>query len=155
MTDPAIILGTFADFKTVKTRSVVQIIVEVPIERGKQVVEAFGFPQPGAEIPVAVTRFVEDAVPVQPEPEKPTRPGRPFADMPPSQQAGMLCTDKEFQKWAAPQSPTEDYARLVILHTCRIDSRRELDCSDAAHGRWDTMLAQFRTNMGQTAEQRG
>jgi hypothetical protein len=57
MTDLAAIQGTFADFKTVKSRSVVQIVIEIPIEAGKRAIDILGFPQPGAEIPVALARL--------------------------------------------------------------------------------------------------
>ncbi len=150
MTGPAIILGTFADLKTVKTRSVVQVVVEVPIEQGKQVVEAFGFPQPGAEIPVAVTRVEPVAVT-----EKSKRPGRPFADMPPSQQAGMLCTDSSFMRWANPDKPTHEGTRMAILNWCGISSRRQLNSEAPACRLWDAMLARFHADTGRTAEQRG
>ena len=154
MTDPSIILGTFADFKTVKTRSVVQVIVEVPIERGKQVVEAFGFPRPGAEVPVAITRVKPDHI-VKQEPEKPKRPGRAFASMPPSQQAGIMCNDDVFQKWASPEQPMPLAARRHILVGCGIDSRRELDSNQAAAQCWTGMLSRFRADTGRTTEQRG
>jgi hypothetical protein len=154
MTAPAIILGTFADLKTVKTRSVVQIVVEVPIEQGKQVVDAFGFPQPGAEIPVAVTRFRDDKKPQEPE-QKPKRPGTRFADMPPSQQAGMLCNDPVFQTWACKLKPCLLTARNRILRECGIASRKELDSDRNAHIFWGEMLSKFHANTGRTAEERG
>lgn len=152
MTEPAIILGTFADFKTVKTRSVVQLIVEVPIERGKQVVEAFGFPQPGAEVPVAVTRVKDGIVAEQP---KAPKPKRAFADMPPSQQAGIMCNDSAFQKWADIFCQTPDAARTVILNTCEISSRKQLDDNAGARSAWCLMLAEFYADTGRTTEQRG
>jgi hypothetical protein len=44
------ISGTYSDFKLVKTRSVVQVIVEFPIEEAQQVLESLGgLPMPGKE----------------------------------------------------------------------------------------------------------
>ena len=51
------ILGSYADLKIIKTRSVVQIVVEVPLERGKEVTDLFGLPQPNAEVHVVVARM--------------------------------------------------------------------------------------------------
>jgi hypothetical protein len=44
------ISGTYSDFKLVKTRGVVQVIVEFPIEEANQVLESLGgLPMPGKE----------------------------------------------------------------------------------------------------------
>ena len=53
----AAIQGNYSDLKTVKTRSVAQMIIEVPIEQGEEIVRIFGFPRPGQEIPVAIARL--------------------------------------------------------------------------------------------------
>jgi hypothetical protein len=50
MTEYRGISGTYSDFKLVKTRSVVQVIVEFPIEEAQQVLESLGgLPMPGKE----------------------------------------------------------------------------------------------------------
>lgn len=49
------IYGSFADYKTIKTRAALQLIIEVPIEQSKHVLNTLGFPLPGEEIPVVVT----------------------------------------------------------------------------------------------------
>ena len=44
------VLGTFADCKILKTRSVLQIIVEIPIEQADEALKALGgIPQPSEE----------------------------------------------------------------------------------------------------------
>ena len=53
MTD-AVIKGTYSDFKLIKTRNVVQMIIEVPIEQANQITTKFGMPQPNEEKWVAV-----------------------------------------------------------------------------------------------------
>lgn len=58
MTSPAAIFGSLADFKLVKTRSVVQFIVEVPIEQADVALATLGgIPLPGVERPVALARL--------------------------------------------------------------------------------------------------
>src|SRR6185312_4925497 len=54
---PAVIDGSYADFKLIKTRSVAQICVEIPIEEAERFIGMFGIPKPGIEIPVAVARL--------------------------------------------------------------------------------------------------
>ena len=149
--DSAVIWGTFSDLKTVKTRSVVQMIIEVPIERGKQVVEVFGFPQPGAEIPVAVARLYDKGDDEEPlPPEKPKRPSERWDNIPRVKRAGILCSDEAFQKWAAVQGKkwdcalTETGARYFVLNECGVDRRRDLDNSLASRTAFDKMVVRYR-----------
>jgi hypothetical protein len=55
MTEYRGISGTYSDFKLVKTRGVVQVIVEFPIEEANQVLESLdGLPMPGQEAHVSL-----------------------------------------------------------------------------------------------------
>lgn len=100
----AVASGSYSDMKLVKTRSVCQIVVEIPIEQASRFIEMFGVPVPGAEIPVAIARLNEGAVTSETEEHSTPSavvkgsdtPRRKLEDMPPSQQAGMLCHDSEF-----------------------------------------------------------
>lgn len=65
MSDNAVITGMFADLKTIKTRSSIQIVIEVPVEYGKRVIDVLGFPQPGAEVPVVIARLQQVSAPMQ------------------------------------------------------------------------------------------
>jgi len=57
MSDHCIIQASFADHKRIKTRSVTQLIIEIPIEDTMRVLSILGDPMPGEEIPVAVARL--------------------------------------------------------------------------------------------------
>ncbi len=112
----------------------------------------------GARYMLGLARIGDDEEPQEPEqkqPEKPKRPGRRFADMPPSQQAGIKCNDEAFQKWACPGQPDHAAARGLILAECGIESRRELDSSEEAHENWLELLAKFHADTGRTTEERG
>lgn len=80
------IQGTYADFKIIKSRSVAQMIVEVPLEQANEVVELFGLPRPNEELWVAVAALHKVTV---------NRTGANEA----IQRAGMLCRDPAFGKW--------------------------------------------------------
>lgn len=54
---PAALIANFAEYRLIKTRGVLALIVEVPVERQAEAFAALGFPQPGQEIPVAVARL--------------------------------------------------------------------------------------------------
>jgi hypothetical protein len=65
-------------------------------------------------------------------------PRTPFHQLPPQTQAGILCTEVQFQNFAAAQSgfPNgffgESAAAEYLRQFCGIDSRRELETSERA-----------------------
>jgi hypothetical protein len=152
MTANAVVAGTFADLRTVKSRSVVQMVIEIPIERGASVVEIFGFPQPGAEIAVAVARLVAEPVAPTAEttsvvdrsspPPAPARERTPWDAMKLSQQAAILCGDIGFQRWIKVEDK-EAAAEFVRQH-CGVPSRKDLDEHDEAASRWNRLAGMFR-----------
>lgn len=53
----AAIAGSFANYRLIRSRSVLVVEIEVPVERQAEVFAALGYPLPGVEIPVAVARL--------------------------------------------------------------------------------------------------
>lgn len=134
MTKPAAIQGSYADLKTIKSRSVVQVIIELPIERGEEVVRMFGFPQPGKEVPVALARL-------QPAPtieHPPAKDRRAWEELPPSQQAAIRCDDQTFvmflEQRGGPRA-AEDPAEYVREH-CGVKSRADIKPGSPAAKQW-------------------
>lgn len=70
MSAPAAISGSFADYRLVKSRSVLQLVIEVPVEQQGAAFAALGYPLPGTEIPVAVARMNSPAGTHQPSNER-------------------------------------------------------------------------------------
>lgn len=153
MTDPITVIGTFSDLKSVKTRSVVQLIVEVPIERASQVVAAFGFPQPGGEIPVVVARMGPEKAKASPD-----KPKRPFHELPLSQQAGIRCGDEGFWQFLTEIYADEIYATIEaavrVRQICGVDSRAELHQNIGAGQRWIDLNAEYEQWAGLATEER-
>ena len=154
----AAIQGTFADLKSVKTRSVVQMVVEIPIEQAEQVIKAFGFPQPGAEIAVAVARLDPEKAKAAPAPSE--KPKERFADKRLSVQAGIRCNDPRFQRFISNEygqwlRDGEDVADFVRRH-CMVGSRKDLDDDIyvSSRERWIALNAEFEEWAGQVAEAR-
>tara|TARA_Y100000310_G_scaffold343106_1_gene449215 strand:+ start:356 stop:805 length:450 start_codon:yes stop_codon:yes gene_type:complete len=149
LTDAAI-RGTYADLKFIKSRKVVQMVVEVPIEAGGALVEAFGVPRPDEEVWVAVAllRSDEDDIEIKPNTFTPT----PFHELPRTQQAGILCADERFQKWLGARS--QEHAASVVKRKCGITSRRRLNDGDGARD-WDKLVEWYRAQTGQSTEERG
>lgn len=143
----AVITGTYSDFKLVKTRSVAQIVIELPIEKAQEAVAVFGMPLPGSEVPVAVALLNRD-------PEQPAlpKPKKHWNEMPRSQQAGILCTDERFRQWQG--ALDEDDSATILRRHCNVDSRATLDKDSSAAAQFDQMVTNYRMDTGQMAEVR-
>ncbi len=57
MTAPVAIQGCFAEYQMVKTRGVLVLKIEVPLERQAEVFAVLGYPLPGEEIHVGLARL--------------------------------------------------------------------------------------------------
>jgi hypothetical protein len=150
----AAISAAFADWRPVKSRSVLQLVLEVPIEQTERVMSALGAPMPGKEKWVAVALLADNPAKsaIADKADEGTR--RAFSDLRPSQQAGILCNDPAFQKWVGAENSTS--AALALRHILGIKSRSELDINDAALGEaWRGTLRQFQESSGRMAEMRG
>ena len=117
------IAGTYSDLKFIKSRSVAQVVVEVPIERAADVVALFGTPQPGGEVWVGMARLKDNpnaagepdgkASGFEPEeggstPPPAATPRTPWSQMPPAQQAGIRCADPKFMAFLTARMAAED-----------------------------------------------
>jgi hypothetical protein len=158
---PAAFSGNYADIKTVKTRGVFQVIVEIKIEDYQKFVAAFGGPLPGSERPVALALLKPTLVQ-----DNDDRPRVPWTKMPRAQRAGILCNDTRFQVWATDRAQVEinpekwpgdpkESAAMYIRWRCGVKSRAELDNTDEIALRFDLMDSLYRQETGQLAEVRG
>ncbi len=156
MGDRAVVQGTYADFKIVRTRSVIQMVIEVPVEHWKPLVDAFGMPQPGEEIPVAVARL--DTVAARAGQtgkevyQKKTQGEQAVV------RAALHCRDKEFQRWVEDaygvEGDEEENAANFIRTTCGIESRSALATNSDALDKFLNMEAKFMQMTGRAAEER-
>lgn len=131
--------AAYADLKTVKTRSVCQVIFELPIEQMTQVVSLLGAPVPSNEVWVAIARLRPEAVAQQP---KAIEGPRPF-----SQLAAFHCGKPLFRQFLAEklnrsvQGPDE--AASLVREICGVASRKDLDTNSIAARRWRDLKADF------------
>lgn len=147
MSDLAVIRGAFSDWRPVKSRSVLQLVIEVPIEQTQEVLDRLGVPLPGVEKWVAVALLKSDAEPVeQPKPSTvvPIKAKREWHDMKPSQQAGMLCADPLFLRYIIEQhGDNATNAAQWVRYSCVVDSRKDLDTNERAARAWHAIAADF------------
>lgn len=136
MTDRAVITGTFSEAKFIKTRSVMVICVEVPIEGADMAFKALGgVPQPGKEVAVAVARLNTNG------PEPKARRGSL------AQQAGIMCGEPAFLVFLEETLNSNingDFeAAKAVREICEVDSRAEFDSDPAAGQRWRDLKGQY------------
>lgn len=135
-------LGSYADLKIVKTRSVVQVIIEVPIERGKEVTDLLGLPHPGEEIPVAIARIDPSKLRSASAADLPTGPRSANA-----RRAGILCNEGGFQAFLSERIGHEisgsEAAATVVRKICGVVSRRDLDTNANAATKWRDLKADY------------
>ena len=162
MTDtPRALQATYVDLKFIKTRKLVQMVLELPIEQGEAVVQMFGTPRPDESVWVAVARLTDDAtVPETGEP-KPEFDIATYA-IGPSQRAGMLCSDKRFQEWMTERSFNTSSSDLdktdpklatnwcadEMRWLCKVKSRAEFDTDPAARQRFEVLESEYLRSLG-------
>lgn len=138
MTDEAVLSGTYSDFKLVKTRGVIQIVIEMPLEYAQKATDLLGFPNPSEEVHVALARLQapEREIVGSTYNPKTGEIGNVYADeaKPKSyaQEAGILSNDKAFWRFIHlydASDPNRDHstdAAEYIREKCDVSSRREL-----------------------------
>ena len=136
--DDAVITGTYADFKLIKTRQVAQVIIEVPQEQAKRVVDVFGLPQPNEEMWVAVAALKKERLAGN------ARASRAI------QQAGILGKDTAFGVWLKnaknfpevdPHQP--DTIEAAIRSVTGVKSRADWRTNEQALLIWERLYNEF------------
>lgn len=133
------IRASFSDFRIVKGRKVAQLVMEVPIEQADAALRALGgVPSPDVDRWVGIAPLTEEAATRQPE----NAPRRNWDALTYCQQAGIRCSDPEFQAWLSVTDEIE--AAAHVREHCQVDSRTELDRTRDAAERWRQMDRDFR-----------
>lgn len=163
MTANAAITGSYADFKIVKTRSVAQLVIEIPIEKAQEAIEMFGLPIGGEEIPVALARLISPAEPPKRTNEAATERGRlAYATSGERERAvtraAMLCGDVQFQVWLWRKTGTicedDDEASHALRRFLGVTSRGEISSDDRAYQAFIALEIEYRQAHGLEAERR-
>lgn len=162
MANPRAIAGEFADFKLVKTRSVAQIVIEIPIEEGEQAVRMFGIPQPGKPVQLALARIVEgkqtesEVVPDTDRSSsrhtgtntKQAGERREWSSLSPATQAGIRCAEPRFQAFLRDKGfmascATADDAATYVRFICGVDSRAKIGKDRDSLVKWKELEGEY------------
>lgn len=127
MSAPRAIQARYADWRPVKGRKVLQVILEVPLEQQGEVLGLLGAPLPDRDLWVAVALLADHR-------NENTLKGGKIA-----QEAGILCAERSFKEWCGEAS--DEGAARYVRERCNIDSRAHLDHDqDAARAFKDMKL---------------
>jgi hypothetical protein len=145
--------GTFEEVRHVKSRSVIQIVIEVPIEQADAALSTLGgVPKPGRPVWVAMAVMGETqpAPPQMQAKDEPEDLRRGSA----TRQSAILCNYANFQMYLI-----ENYAGLlgrelgddvsladiveILRLATEVSSRKEYDESQEARARWLDLRADF------------
>jgi hypothetical protein len=157
VTSPSAFRAVYADWKLIKTRGQVQIVLELPIEQADAAYEVLGgMPQPSKErwFAIAALTSPQDSKPASERPQavvldKPQSGGkRDWRDMPPSQQAALRCNNVMFTAFLKEERSDDwheagaDPAECVRL-ICSVASRSLLNTEHRARVVWKQLDDQF------------
>lgn len=175
MNDAAAFAGSYADFKFVKTRSVCQVIVELPIEQADAFLLVFKAPQPGKERPVALalldpgssngrtSDLGSDNGGSTPSPgAKKERPQRcPTSGRPDrvTQWFGIACGEPRFQAWCREHfgmsaEVDREVAAELVRGYCGVKSRGEFATDPEARQKALDLMEDYSRAMGEATEDR-
>lgn len=157
----AAISATFSDWKLVRTRGVVQLVFEIPVEKADAAYQVVGgMPDAAQERWFGIARLNEKvaSTPSREAAAVPSRShaSRQFNDMPLPQQAGLLCSDPAFHKYLSEfhSKDWRDFSHLpdpvqaatfCVRRLCGgIASRRELLPDTPEAEKWAEIVSWYR-----------
>ncbi len=150
--------ATFSDWKLIRSRKVVQIVLEVPLEAAGQAYDVLGgMPNPGAETWCAVARLKGkegNSTPLTDTPApasveaSPVR-ARKWEDLSPTVQCCIRCNEPPFVEFLASRyrqctKSTAD-ARVLMHELCDVKSRSDILAGTKAAETWQRIEQTYQT----------
>lgn len=146
--------ATYSDWRLIKTRKVVQIVFEVPVEQAGLAYEVLdGMPNFGSEVWCAIARLkTQEATQPRPSGQHPSKAGgahKSWHEMPAAQQAGILCDDRSFQNFLR-QNEREAWkisggdAASIVRNHCLVQSRADILPGTTAERAWRELVLDYR-----------
>lgn len=131
--DHAVFAACYADWRLIKGRKVVQIVLELPIEKSDQAYRVLGgMPDPGTSAWFAVAALEEDP---KPQINRLT------------QQAGILSNNPKFWEFLGLKyiegNPIPDRAAALLRSRCAVNSRRDILPGTPAAEKFARLKAEF------------
>ena len=162
MNAPAAFKAEYADWKLIKSRRVVQIVLEIPLEEANAAHTSLGgMPNPAESLWLGVARLNTELPPtssngdvaLSPLPgtdgRKPGTQSKAWSSMSPAQQAGIRCNEPPFhlflaERYAVNIRGSIDAVAFVRAH-CRVASRADMNADHSAALLWRQLDSEFST----------
>lgn len=166
MNEPAAFRATFSDWKLIRTRKVVQLVFEVPIEAADHAYTVLGgMPDPGKSVWCAVARLNGKEGDAAHEPaanrdrqgehiappgqSKPAgRAKRSWDELSAAERAGIRCKEPAFQRFLREEYDDEvtdeDTAAHLIKGLCSVRSRADIKPGTDAFDAWNDIDNDYR-----------
>lgn len=128
---PKAIKARYADWRPVKGRKVLQMVLEVPLEQQGEVLAMLGAPLPDRDLWVAVAILSDQ--------QNDDYKGGKLA-----QSAGILCNEGAFKQWAKAKFGNDDPADFIRTW-CGVSSRAHLDHDERAAREFRDMKIEYET----------
>jgi hypothetical protein len=160
MNAPAITHGSLVDVRNVNQHKCVRLVIDIPAERAREIIDTFGWPTMVDPVPVAIARLApsvqqreETAAPRKApvptaQPRQPTLPGHPSY----AQRLGIACSKPSFWRFLEEQKlQAKPYAKIacadeaadVVRFLCEVKSRNETIIGTPAGKRADSLLSEY------------
>jgi len=158
MTEPVAFKATYADWKLIKTRGVVQVVMEVPVGESDAAYEILGgMPVHGKErwfgvaalkSPVQKETAAKPRQTSSPNPTGGAKQKMDWRDMQPAAQCALRCDQPAFQAFLREiyqhsAVRDSDSAAAAVRHICGVKSRSELSADHRRRVLWKQMDDQF------------
>jgi hypothetical protein len=170
VTAPAAISASLVNMRNVGTHKSVALTIHVPEELAAQVIEAFGWPTMANPVSVAVARLRDAETDSRtnplgtPEAARGSRSSvtphnsepkerKAWADLPPSQQAAIRCSEAEFTRWlwSAHYEREDADAAATVRRLCGVKSRADLNANHRARMVWFGLDTEYMQATGRLA----
>lgn len=159
MTNPAAFKATYSDWRLIKGRKVVQVVLELPLEAAGEAYDALGgMPRPDREVWCAVARLQEGgahpSISHQPTKTQSSQPASPplgaRAPSPHATRIAILCGKEKFWKFLEQKLPhynsvieCNESAADSVRHYCGVKSRADILPGTPAENRWLLLLSSY------------
>jgi hypothetical protein len=141
MSAPAITHGSLVDVRNVNQHKCVRLVIDIPAERAREIIDTFGWPTMVDPVPVAIARLAP-SVQQQEEPSAPRKAPVPTAQPRQShpagapsyaKQLGIACNEPAFWDFVRTKLPQngciavtdKEQAATAVRFLCGVKSRSE------------------------------
>ena len=125
---PRVIAGKMTGLKTIASRDVAVISIEVPMVDLEQVIARLGAPSSTEDRWVAVARLRD------PPTVKIVKDKTRWSETSVTKRAAIMCADPEFQHYVGATTPEE--AAAVVRKHCGVASRKEIEGDEKAEAKF-------------------